>query len=76
MSILQAPQMTNKRCFVGGEMHMKLSNLIDILSESLSLNGEMNVVGIVDGKIYNSIEINCPDEDSPMYIELYAEVNK
>lgn len=55
---------------------MKLSNLIDILSEILSLNGDMNVVGIVDGKIYNSVEINCPDEDSPMYIELYAEVNK
>lgn len=52
---------------------MKLSDLINILSEALSLNGEMNVVGIVDGVIYNEIEINCPDESSPMYIELYKD---
>lgn len=52
---------------------MKLSELINILSEALSLNGDINVVGIVDGKIYNEIEINCPDEESPMYIELYKE---
>ena len=50
---------------------MKLSDLIDILTETLSLNGDMNVVGIVDEKIYDDIEINCPDEDSPAYIELY-----
>lgn len=50
---------------------MKLSDLINILSEALSLNGDMDVVGIVDGKIYNEIEINCPDEESPMYVELY-----
>ena len=52
---------------------MKLSDLINILSEALTLNGDMNVVGIVDGEIYNEIEINCPDEESPMYIELYKE---
>ena len=50
---------------------MKLDELIDILTESMNLNGNMNVVGIVDGTIYNDIDINCPDEDSPMYIELY-----
>ena len=50
---------------------MKLSKLINILTESLSVNGDMDVVGIVDGVIYNEIEINCPDDESPMYIELY-----
>lgn len=50
---------------------MKLSELIDILESSLKHNGDMDVVGIVDGVIYNEIEINCPDNDSPMYIELY-----
>lgn len=50
---------------------MKLSDLINILSEALSLNRDMDVIGIVDGKIYNEIEINCPDEESPMYVELY-----
>ena len=50
---------------------MKLSELINILAESLSVNGDMDVVGIVDGVIYHEIEINCPDDESPMYIELY-----
>lgn len=50
---------------------MKLSELINVLTETLTINGEMDVVGIVDGKIYNDVEINCPDDDSPMYIELY-----
>lgn len=50
---------------------MKLGELINILTESLSVNGDMDVVGIVDGVIYNEIEINCPDDESPMYIELY-----
>ena len=50
---------------------MKLSNLIDVLSRSLSLNGDMDVVGMVNGKNYAIIELNCPDADSPMYIELY-----
>ena len=50
---------------------MKLSELINILTESLSVNGDMDVVGIVGGVIYNEIEINCPDDESPMYIELY-----
>ena len=50
---------------------MKLSELINILTDSLSVNGDMGIVGIVDGVIYNEIEINCPDDESPMYIELY-----
>lgn len=52
---------------------MKLSELIKALSESLDCNGEMDVVGMVDGKVFKYIEMNCPDEDSPMYIELYTE---
>lgn len=52
---------------------MKLGELINILEYSLMLNGDMDVVGIVNGNIYNEIEINCPDSDSPMYIELYKE---
>jgi hypothetical protein len=50
---------------------MKLSELIAILTETMNMNGDMDVVGIVDGKIYDEIEINCPDEESPAYIELY-----
>lgn len=50
---------------------MLLSELIKILQEAITYNGEMQVVGIVDGEIFDEIEINCPDEESPMYIELY-----
>lgn len=50
---------------------MKLSKLIEMLNEAMVCNGDMDVVGIVDGVIHNEIEINCPDEESPMYIELY-----
>lgn len=50
---------------------MKLSELVGVLRETLGMNGDMDVVGIVNGEIYNEIEINCPDEESPMYIELY-----
>lgn len=50
---------------------MKLSELIKVLTETFDMNGEMIVVGIVDGRVYNDIEINCPDAESPMYIELY-----
>ena len=52
---------------------MKLSKLIDILNEAMDYNGDMDVVGIVDGTVYDEIEINCPDEESPMYIELYKD---
>ena len=50
---------------------MRLTELLNILLETLSMNGNMDVVGIVNGKIYNEIEINCPDDESPMYIEMY-----
>lgn len=50
---------------------MKLGELINILEYAWMNNGDMDVVGIVDGEIYNEIEINCPDDDSPMYVELY-----
>lgn len=52
---------------------MKLGELINLLSYTMMKNGDMDVVGIVDGKIFKEIEINCPDDESPMYIELYAE---
>jgi hypothetical protein len=52
---------------------MKLSKLIGIMNKAIEYNGDMDVVGIVDGKVFNDIEINCPDEESPMYIELYEE---
>ena len=55
------------------KVNMKLSELINILEYSLIHNGNMDVVGIVDGKVFKDIEINCPDKDSPMYIELYEE---
>ena len=50
---------------------MKLSLLIKILEECMRINGDMGVVGMVDGVVYNDVEINCPDIESPMYIELY-----
>lgn len=50
---------------------MKTSELIEILSESLALNGDLDVVGIVDGIVFEDVEVNCPDEASPMYLELY-----
>ena len=53
---------------------MKLSALINILTDALTANGDMDVVGMVDGgKVAAYIEVNCPDKDSPMYIELYEE---
>ena len=52
---------------------MKLGELINLLSYTMIQNGDMDVVGIVDGKIFKDIEINCLDKDSPMYIELYTE---
>lgn len=51
---------------------MKLSELIVALQEIMELNGDMDVVGIRNGVIYEEIEINCPYSDSPeMYLELY-----
>lgn len=50
---------------------MKLSKLIAELQETMELNGDMEVVGIRNGVICEEIEINCPDSDSPAYLELY-----
>lgn len=50
---------------------MKLTELIAKLQEALDYNGDMNVSGIVNGEIFEDIEINCPDAESPLYIELY-----
>ena len=54
---------------------MKLSKLIGILNEAMKYDGDMDVVGTVDGDIHSDIEINCPNEESPMYIELYHSVS-
>ena len=50
---------------------MKLTKLIAMLQKTLDLNGDMNVVGLVDGNTYHDIELNCLDDESPLYIELY-----
>jgi len=49
--------------------NMKTSELIEMLKESLEINGDLEVVGIANGIIYPDIDINC-DSDSPLYIEL------
>lgn len=49
---------------------MKISELMGALAEALKENGDLKVVGIAEGEIYSYIDINCPDEDSPLYIEL------
>ena len=51
--------------------NMKLTKLIAMLQETLELNGDMTVVGMRNGFIYPDIELNCPDSESPLYIELY-----
>ena len=48
---------------------MKTSDLIEILKQSMEYNGDLPVVGIAMGKIYPYVYINCPDSDSPLYIE-------
>ena len=48
---------------------MKTSELIETLKQSMKYNGDLDVVGIAMGKIYPYIDINCPDSDSPLYIE-------
>ena len=49
---------------------MKTSELIALLNESLNVNGDLEVVGIANGTIHPYVDINCPDDDSPLYIEL------
>lgn len=50
---------------------MQTSKLIAILTDSLNLNGDMEIVGMVDGVVFPYIEINATDQDSPLYLELY-----
>lgn len=54
---------------------MKTSQLIKILTESLEENGDLEINGMVGGVAFGDIEINCPDSDSPLYIELYKPVD-
>lgn len=49
---------------------MKTSDLIALLNESLKENGDLEVVGIANGVIHQYVDINCPGEDAPLYIEL------
>lgn len=49
---------------------MKTSELIDLLNESLIVNGDLEVTGIANGVIHKYVDINCPDNESPLYIEL------
>ena len=51
-------------------MKIILIKLIALLNESLKENGDLEVVGIANGVIHLYVDINCPDEDSPLYIEL------
>ena len=54
---------------------MKLSELIDLLTETYNNNGDMMVEGVADGTIYNDIELYCSDTinigEDLLYIELY-----
>ena len=50
---------------------MKISELVCILNDVVSVNGDMDVAICTDGKIYEDLDFNCPDEDSPLYIEGY-----
>lgn len=50
---------------------MRISELIELLTACLEYNGDLAIIGMVDGKTYPEIEINCPDSDSPLYLELY-----
>ena len=52
---------------------MKLTKLIAMLQETLELNGDMTVVGVRNGFVYPDIELNCPDSESPLYIEFYKD---
>jgi len=50
---------------------MKLSEMIAILNDVMSINGDMDVVLITDATVYRELDFNCPDDDSPLYIEGY-----
>lgn len=51
---------------------MKISELIAILNDVMAVNGDMAVALAVDGKICTELDFNCPDDDSPLYIEGYC----
>ena len=48
---------------------MKTTELISRLQESLELNGDLDVVIITNGKIYEYVDTNVADENSPLYLE-------
>ncbi len=52
---------------------MATSDLITLLEESLKVNGDIEVQGIVNGKLIEFIDINCPDDESPLYLEFITE---
>jgi hypothetical protein len=49
---------------------MKIKDLIKLLKQAAKENGNIDVVGIADGEIFAYIDINVPDNESPLYIEL------
>jgi hypothetical protein len=49
---------------------MKISDLIKLLIDVMGENGDREMVGIANGTIYTYIDINCPDDNSPAYLEL------
>lgn len=55
-----------------GVTPMKISELIAILNDVMAVNGDMGVALAVDGKICTELDFNCPDDDSPLYIEGYC----
>ena len=52
---------------------MKTSELIKMLKGAMAENGDQDIVGIAMGKIYPYVDINCPDDESPLYIELSSD---
>jgi len=48
---------------------MKLIELINELNEALKENGDIDVSLVINGLISDDITINCPDSESPLYIE-------
>lgn len=55
-----------------GVTPMKISELIAILNDVMAVNGDMGVALAVDGKICTELDFNCPDSESPLYIEGYC----
>lgn len=52
---------------------MKTSELIEQLKEAMTYNGDQELVIMVDGKPFQEIELNCPGDDAPLYIEGYTD---